>query len=181
MQSQMEAQLRLLVGLAWWEARRTVSMMSFHFGEQHTVPGKHPGQAHEVGTYALHFEVSWRIVGPQGVWVGSSDRFYPAGEDPYADLEDFDEDKPGSSRCDERLQQLLNRHKHQPMVVIAAHVDSLGNFRLFFHGGYELQTFHNSSLDAVELWRLFKPADLSNHFVVTSKGIEDQEEDDANT
>src|SRR5512138_3471413 len=105
MKNRIEEALRVLVGLPMWSAGRAGNLEWFEFGarriviEQH---GKHRGEQKEVGEYALHVQCTWRITHQNGIVVGSHDRYYPRGERPFQDSQDFEWDQPGANRCDER-------------------------------------------------------------------------------
>jgi len=120
--------------------------------------------------YALHVQCAWRIVGIEGIIVASRDRYYPAGVDPYKDLENFDWDKAGNNRRDERINKFLNDRKDSPLVVLAIEADDLGSIHIRFKGGYALDIFPDDSLRG-EFWRFFKRSSTDKHFVVTGDGI----------
>jgi len=89
MREQIEQVLRALIGMPLWDSGQA-GIQWFEFGQKHNVPnirrGKQAGTK-EVGDYALHVQCAWRIVGPKGIVVGSTDRFYAAGDNPYYKLE----------------------------------------------------------------------------------------------
>jgi hypothetical protein len=123
------------------------------------------------GDFALHIQCTWRIVGPAGIVVGRRDLYYPAGEDPYADLEEFDFEGPIPNRRDVRIAALLQERAPAPLVVEACAADDLGGFRLTFCDRFALEVFPGDSMNS-EYWRLFRPCSRERHFVVTGAGIE---------
>jgi hypothetical protein len=158
--------LNPLVGMPLWSIGRAGDLEWFQFGSQRDVTLSN-GKTKVVGEYALHVECAWRIVNSTEVFVGSRDRFYPAGEDPYVDLVDFDWDKPGTNRCDERVSILMNDCKVTPLIVEAVNVDYVGYIRLALSGGYWLEIFPDDSVGS-EYWRLFRPYTDIDHFVFTA-------------
>jgi hypothetical protein len=90
--------LTTLVGLPLWAAGRAFTLEWFQFGDRITVQN-HRGEPKEVGTYALHVDCAWRLIGPKGIIVGSRDKYYSA-VDPENQPEDFNWDVQGANRCD---------------------------------------------------------------------------------
>ena len=165
-----------MVGMPLWGASRAADMEMFAFGEKHNVPdirrGKQVG-TREVGDYALHVQCAWRIAGPKGIVVGSTDRFYAAGDNPYYKLDEVDwEDRPGENRSDEHRTAFFEERKDSPLIVQEVWADSVGSIALALSDGYTLEVFPHNSLER-EHWRLFQPATDEPHFVVTGAGIED--------
>lgn len=75
--------LEPLVGMPIWDSARACTMQMFQIGERLTLPRPYPdrpGETRTVGTYALHVQCMWRIVGPEGIFVTCRDRFFPPGE-----------------------------------------------------------------------------------------------------
>lgn len=173
MKEQIEAALEPLIGLSLWTARRAADMEMFHFGARRIVPGR-DGEPREVGEWALHLQCAWRLTGPEGIVVGSRDRFYAAGVDPYAEVEseDWDWDRPGANRCDERIDAFFTAQSATPPVVEAVSADRLGGFCLQMSGGHALEVFPFDSLGE-EHWRLLPPSREQDHFVVTGLGVEE--------
>src|SRR4051812_21308302 len=95
----IEAVLRCLVGLAFWGFGRSVSLLTFQFGERRPRTNRR-GEVYEVGEYALHTESPWRLRGRDGIVTGSGDRFWPAGISPDGQS-GWDWDGEGFARCDE--------------------------------------------------------------------------------
>jgi hypothetical protein len=110
----------------------------------------------------------------EGIAVASRDRFYPAGSDPYRDLENlvnFEWDLPGINRCDERVSSLIKGTSGAPLIVLAVEADHFGGLHIKLSGNYSLELFPDDSLEG-EYWRFFK-LKSANHFVVTGKGIDE--------
>jgi hypothetical protein len=169
MKRDIEKALQQLVGLPLRAAGRS-GLEWFHFGAMRTIPD-HKGNSREVGEYALHVICAWRIVGPPGIIVASGDQFYPAGDNPHTDVEDFDWDQPGANRCDQRMAAFFqNLDGHFP-VVEEVWADRVGSIRLVMSDGWALEVFPHYSLDG-ESWRLFRPGSEAPHFVVTRTGVE---------
>ena len=66
-------------------------------------------------------------------------------------------------------------HAAAPLVVDAAEADATGSFRLRFGDGVRFEAFVDDTLPW-EHWRLFRPGDGGEHFVVTGKGIGDEDD-----
>jgi hypothetical protein len=161
--------LSALVGLPLWGAARVLNMEMFHFGER-SIRLNRKGVEKEVGEYALHIQCSWRIVGPDGIIVGSDDRKYP--EDENADWEEFDSDGP--SRCEARMMAWLNEHTASPLEVQHVEAEHTGGFQLLLQHGFVLMAFPANSLrgEYSEHWRLFRPSE-ERHFVITGHGVDE--------
>lgn len=171
MKEQIEQTLKAVVGMPLWSIGRVVSLEWFHFGAQcRTLPDKN-GNTELVGEYILHVECAWRITGPDGIVAGSRDRLYPAGSDPYKDLENFEWDKPGVNRCDERIALFLEKRANDPLVVEAVQADLVGSLHLVLSDGYALEVFPDDSIGG-EYWRFFQSSTDAKHFVFTGRGAE---------
>lgn len=120
--------------------------------------------------YTLHAECAWRIVGSEGIVVGSRDRYYPAGVDPYKDLMEFNWDVPGSNRCDERANKFIKSRSEKLLIVLSVEADHVGSLCIKLSDGYRIELFPDDSLGG-EYWRFFKLNSDTHHFVVTGKGI----------
>ncbi len=151
----IQRSLKPIIGLPLSDAGRASSLEWFEFGE-----------------YVLDTENAWHIASPrEGIVVASQDRLYPAGDDPYRDLMDFDWDRPGVNRCDERMKRFLEQHKARPVLVKAINAKAWGGLEITLTQRYLLEIFSNTSLDR-EYWRLFKRSSTNKHFVVTAHGLE---------
>ena len=137
MKEQIEQALCAIVGMPLWSMGRVADLEWFHFGPRRRVSGRR-GEMKEVGAYALHVQCAWRIVGPTGIVVGSRDRFYPAGDDPYDEPPDFDWDRPGANRRDQQTYALIAASVGQPVVIEAVQVDRVVGIKLAMTGGLEL-------------------------------------------
>lgn len=171
MKERIEHTLSVLIGLPLWNAGRSTDVEWFDFGSKLTEIPTRNGGTTTVGEYVLDAECAWHIAGPNGIVVASRDRFYPAGDDPYKELDGFEWDKQGENRCDERIKWLLEERKSTPMIVESIEANSLGGIRLNLSRGYILEIFPDDSLDS-EYWRLFEPSNTNKHFVVTAHGVE---------
>jgi hypothetical protein len=169
----IEEALHPIIGMPLWSIGRAGNLEWFAFGEQRRVidNATKDGEPKIVSDYALHVQCSWRILDLKRVFVASRDRFYPAGDDPYKAIDDFEWDMPGVNRCDERISKLLLEWATNPMIVSAIEADFVGGLKISFDNGYILDIFPDLSLEA-ELWRFFKPYIDEEHFVVTGRGIE---------
>ena len=169
MKELIEKTLSVLIGLPLWNAGRSADAVWFDFGTNLTTISTRSGGTDLVGEFVIDTECAWHIAGSKGIVVASRDRLYPAGEDPYKDLMDFDWDKPGTNRCDERLKWFIDEHKSSPLVVDALEANRWGGLKLGISGDYILEIFPDDSLDS-EYWRFFEPHSTKKHFVVTAHG-----------
>lgn len=168
MKEEIERALQVLVGLPLTGAGRTAGLAWFQFGVLRDAEGRFGHK--KVGAFALHVQVTWRIIGPTGIVVAWNDRFFAAGEDPYLDYDNFDWEPPGANRCDERMNQFFAARAQTPVVVESVAGDAVGGFRLMLTDGFALEAFPDTSLEG-ENWRLFQPDTKDRHFVVTGVGI----------
>ncbi len=162
-----------MVGLPLESSGRAASIQWFSFGAVRLVGDYRRGKKakREVGEYALHVQCQWRLVGPPGIIVGSDDKYFPAG-DPYVDDPDFDDDKPGASRRDERVAHFFAERASDPLVVETVSADHTGAVNVTMAGGFSLDVIPYHTLK-YEHWRLFQPGTKDPYFVVTGLGIED--------
>jgi len=170
--AEVEAVLRVLLGLPLWAAGRLLDLEWFEFGARH-VGKDHRGRAREVGEYALHTQCSWRIAGPEGIVVGSRDRFRPRGN-PEEVPEDFDCNKTGETLCDERTEAFFSGPCKDSLIVEEIVVGDWGAFSLSLGGGFALDVFPDDSLDD-ENWRFFQPYCETPHFVLAGGTLKKHE------
>jgi len=169
LQDRINTALSPLIGLQLWGAARSANMEMFALGERVTRLDRKREDV-EVGEYALHIQCPWRIIGPDGVIVGSEDRNYP--EDENANWEKFDLDGP--SRCEARMNGWLKEYSEAPLKVERVESDHTGGFELFLEHDFVLEVFPANSLrgEYSEHWRLFRPT-KEGHFVVAGHGVEE--------
>jgi hypothetical protein len=173
MREVIEEALQALVGQPLLLTRRAADMEMFHFGVRHIVRDS-KGNESVIGTYALHVQCAWRIVGPLGIVTGRHDLYYPAG-DPDRDEPGFDWQVPGSNRRDARMASFMIQWQ-APLVVVAVQADAVGSVYLTLSQGFALEVWPDDSL-AGEHWRLLalSQAGPSRHFVVSGIGVDDQD------
>jgi hypothetical protein len=167
---EIQRALGALIGLPLWGTHRAADLQCFAFGDRHPTVTRR-GEPAERSDYSLHVQCSWRLVGPDGIIAGRRDLYYPAGDDPYEGLDDFDYDGPVMNRRSARLADFFEARESEPLVVVGCSADDLGGFRLDFDGGFRLEVFPDDSLDS-ERWRLLTFDRSVPHFVVTGAGIE---------
>ena len=96
---------------------RFVGWQRFEFGPQKPSVNR-KGEAITLADYAIHAVCPWRIVGPEGIVVGSED---------YG---------PDSERRDEQARPFLRTLAETPPVVHSLQADAVGSIRLEMTGGY---------------------------------------------
>lgn len=169
LQKRIETALSVLVGMPIWDGSRALNMEMFDIGERLEIVNRRK-ETVQVGTYRLHIQAPWRILGPRGVVVGSVDAHYPP-----SDREDDQAFDPNDDRslCEERLRRWLDKHRRKPVTVQSIATDELGGFRLTLSGGYTLEVLPASSLSNYEHWRLLGPGvDRPPHFVVVGRKVQ---------
>jgi hypothetical protein len=151
-------------------AGRASDMMWFSFGEERQVTDS-TGKGKKVGEYALHVQCAWRIVGPEGILVGSSDIYLPPGSSLDIDgRSHFNWDVPGGNRCDVQMERFFLEQR-LPLVVETIEVDLVGGMKIRLAKGFALEVLPTSSAD-IEQWRVFQPGIEGSHFVVKGNGIQ---------
>lgn len=171
MKEEVEKTLRVLIGLPLRDSGRSADLQWFDFGSNLTTVSTRNGETKTVGEYVIDTECAWHIAGPNGIIVGSRDRLYPAGEDPYKDLLEFDWDKTGANRCDEKIKKLFEERKNKPLFVQSLEANNWGGVKINLSENYTFEIFPDDSLGG-EYWRFYEPSKSSRHFVVTGQGIE---------
>lgn len=171
MRHEPEVILRQLVGLPLWSIGRAADLVWFAFGNERRDVAQANGISKTVSEYSLHLQCAWRIRRKDAILVASADRFYPAGENPYADLLEFKWDIPGANQLDERVFKLLQDYGSSLPVVESAVADLTGSFRLSMSHSLFLEAFPANSISR-EYWRLFRPYSQAKHFVFTKEGLE---------
>lgn len=166
-----QIRLRPLIGLPLWAAGRAGNLVWFHFGAQRTVLDDFRKTEKTVGEYALHVQCAWRLTSRLGIEVASRDMYYPASTEPEVDLEDFDWDRQGKNRCDERVARLFASGESNPLIVTNVQISSVGDLKLTLSADHTLDVFPNLSLP-LEQWRFFQPYTETEQLVLSSKGLE---------
>jgi hypothetical protein len=164
----IEDRLRVLVGKTCWGNARAADMEMLQFGEERTVTTE-LGVTKLVGEYGLHIQCTWRIVGPDGIVVGSIDYGYEP------DSEEIDAGSSLGRRPDYTWRdQLMDRlFANGPLLVDGVEADEVGGFELSLEQGYRLEVFPDSSPEGrEEMWRLLQPGIDEPHFVMTGRGPE---------
>ncbi len=166
-----ESVLLPVVGLTFWGINRAVDMQMFQFGQRrHTLGWR--GREGVRGDYGLHVQCPWRIVGPEGIVVGSHDVYYPPG-DPDIEPPDFKWDTIGANRRDQRLSALFAVREEKPFVVTGVIADNVGGVTITLSDGYKLELWPYDSRPN-EHWRLLQHhGEKARHFVMTGAGIEE--------
>jgi hypothetical protein len=169
LKERVQAALAALVGMPVWDAWRAADMEMFDIGERLEIINRRKERV-QIGTFRLHVQAPWRILGPNGVVVGSVDVRYPP-----SDREDDETFNPNRdpSRCEERVRAWLDKHHRKPAAIRSVEADEVGGFRLVLAGGYSLEVVPVCSQPDHEHWRLLGPgADQSPHFVVVGRQVE---------
>ena len=162
---QIEAQLTVLHGLPLWACERLIGVQILKFGNRTNVPSRRGGVS-EIGEYGFHVQCAWRLRDLHTIIAASGDRNYPKG-DPDAPEGTFDLERPGATRCDERLTSFTRAML--PLVVNRVSADAIGGLRLFLGDSVVFEVFPDNSLGG-EFWRLLQPSRKDTPHLVFAGG-----------
>ncbi len=158
--------LRSLIGLPLSAVDRSAGLAQLQFGALRPITDRR-GRTGTVGTYALHLQCTWRIVGPTGMIVGWEDHYFAPGDDPHAGGDTFDWEVPAITRFDERVKAFLAEWAGDLPIVKGVRIGAAGSFHLDMSGDTAIEVFPTTSFG--EHWRVFRPGDLDSHVVVTDE------------
>ncbi len=168
LQEQVEAALSAIIGMPIWGAGRAVNMEMFDIGDRVEKTSRY-GETIQVGAYAIHVQCPWRVIGPEGIAVGSIDAHYPPSV--REGDESFDSNND-SSLCEEKMSAWLERRGGEPLFIRSVAADESGGFRLGLSGGYSVDVMPASSRPDYEHWRLIGPGTgRRTHFVVAGRNV----------
>jgi hypothetical protein len=163
----IEDTLSALIGLPIWNAGRALNLVMFDVGDSIAVQDRQ-NETVQVGTYQLHIQAPWRIVGSKGIVVGSDDMYQPSSD--CSAGRDFDSNKH-PSLYGERMGAWLDKHRRRPCRIKSVEADEIGGVCLRMSAGYRLDVVPVRSDRKSEHWRLMGPgADSPPHFVVEGPG-----------
>jgi hypothetical protein len=166
---QIEAALSVLIGMPIWDASRALNLIMLDIGDPIEVQNRR-GETVQIGTYKLHIQCSWRIVGKEGMVVGSHDIYEPSSGCTVGS--EFDSDAQ-PTLYDERMDAWLDKHRRRPCQIKSVDADEVGGFSMKLTGGYKLDVIPVSSGPKDEHWRMLGPgADSPPHFVVEGQRAE---------
>lgn len=115
--TQIEQVLHPLIGLPLSDMSWFVGWQRLEFGPQKPFVNR-KGQDVTKADYAIHVACGWRIIGPEGIIVGSDD---------YGS---------GSERRDEQGKPFFRMLAQTPPVVQEVKADAVGGVRFAMTGGY---------------------------------------------
>ena len=181
MKQQIEETLRCLVGQPFWGAGRAADLLTFQFGPRQWRTNRR-GQAHEVGTYALHVQCAWHLGQAGHILVASRDLYYEPSDEhekmSHSEREPYAWPEMNTSLLDERLFHFFQQCEKMPIFVQSLYADDFGSLTIALSEDHTLAVFPDDSLGE-EYWRFFGVGKTdSPHFVVTGQGIEGEEEAD---
>lgn len=122
--------------------------------------------------YSLNIQCTWRIIRQGKIVVASEDLYFPPGDPPYDDLENFDWSVQGNNRCDVRTDLFKEEIAKKTIVVLSVEADHIGGLSIQLSESYSIELFPANSLER-EYWRFFNRQSTNQHFVVTGNGIEE--------
>jgi len=136
-ETQIEHVLHPLVDLPLSNMSRFVGWQRLEFGPQRPFVNK---KGHNVtkADYAIHVACGWRIIGPEGIVVGSED---------YG---------PGSERHDKQGKPFFRMLAQTPPAVQGVKADAVGSLRFAMTGGYWLDILPLGAIQAAQ-WIFLTP------------------------
>jgi hypothetical protein len=158
MKDEIAAALQPLIGLRFWDAGRAVEIKKFAFGDERILQGRTPPRL--AGEWELHLMCAWRLIGREGLLVGSADMFSLVDED-----QDKKWDEAGGNMSDLRTERVFSKAN---LVVQGLDVQSHAGITVQASDDIALEVWPNSW--SGEQWRLFVPGTSTNHFVVETIG-----------
>lgn len=169
MKIEIENELNILLGLPLEDAGRSGNLVWFSFGKPLVIKNRN-GTEKKAAEYALNVQCSWRITKENKILVASSDIYMPSKQWNGVE-EEFEWDIQGMNRFDEHIEKLIKNIQSQ-VFVESIQADNIGGLKIFFTEHFLLELFPDESTEDVEFWRIFIPGNISSHFVVMGKGIE---------
>jgi len=120
--------------------------------------------------WAVHVDCAWRLDQHTKILTGSDDWFVT--EDKTPPPEDWDAEQGGSFQeavlrsvlADPDTSGRTIRNRTESFIVEAVEADDWAACMIGMSDGFALRIFTDAS--ARESWRIFKPGDLSSHFVI---------------
>lgn len=172
--------MEVLVGEPLWGSARVADMEMFAFGAQRQEVTS-LGRERIAGTFALHVQCCWRIVGRNGIAVGYSDHHEPAEQS--SETPDATPDRPDENLRDQKLAELFNRFKNRPLLVESVEADNVGTVRLGLSHGHVLELIPDAvgtKKDPPEHWRFIRrpSPDRSRHFVLIGDEMDELGDED---
>jgi hypothetical protein len=163
--NRIQSHVQQLIGLQLTIARLAGSGRNFHFGPIR------PVDKGTVGEFALHIQCAWRLEGPDGIYTGDRDIWWPNPE-----TERWSKDwsyEKGNSVQDTRLKELLQGYDPETrswinttdqLFVERVKTSQYGDLTLYLSGEYRLVLFLTNTTK--ESWRLFRPRSKRPHLVI---------------
>ena len=117
--------------------------------------------------YALNVQCFFRFIKNDSIITTRGDMYYPANS--YTgDYADFDWDIHGQNLFDERVMQIINKHRLKCMNIV---IKEYNDIDFEFDDGMTLSVYSDCSIRE-EQWRLFEKGNLDKgHIVVTPFGF----------
>ena len=166
--------LQQLIALHLTRTTRAANMECFKFG--HLLNADKGSNQIDIGEFGLHLQCPWRLTNENQILVADSDLYEQPDENAGYD-EDFEWDKTMANLRDIKLDRILKTEK---LIVSTVVSDNFGGFEIIFNDNIKLTVFPNRSSKAYgnEFWRLLDNRPTSkSHFVVTTNGIEKDDEE----
>ena len=160
MKIRIEKELSVLLMQPLIDMGRAGNLVWLSFGER-VITIDRNGCKRLKGKYALHIQCSWRLTDEGRIIVASRDIYLPRTG---LSNDDFDWDKLGVNRFDEKIDELKKRIKTNTIVTEIS-ADIFGGLKISFNSGIRLEIFPDDSLED-EFWRLIVFEGKSKHFVV---------------
>lgn len=167
MKREIESELAVLVGEAFWSPRRAGNLLLLEFGPQKRFKN-HRGEWVTGGRFALHVSCPWRISIRREMLVGAEDVYLPP-----SDMRKTPRGwqwETGRTRFTEQVLRWLPARSEPIAVVQSIRADRFGGFHLSMSGSVGLDVFPCCTADydlLSEEWRFFVARSRKRHFVVS--------------
>ena len=162
----IEDEMQVLIGERIRQIRRVALMLGIDFGndvEYKHIVGSKRGEISIVPKFSLHIHSSWRLLKHGDICLGQSDLFNRIeGE---FKLYKNNEESRYNVVYTEISKRLNEGFDNEPIRVIKAEANELGDLKLYMEDGYCVELFVDS-IESNESWRFFRNDKDLEHFVV---------------
>ena len=130
------------------------------------------GEEKRTAQYSLHIQCPFRISCNGKKKLGSADMYEPNSDTGWS--ENFNWDKVGTNLYDEKALLFTQELSYEDITVTNIKSNAMGDVQIYLSNYCVIEIFTNTSSKSEE-WRFFETGIEKKHFVVTGKGIEEDE------
>ncbi len=152
---------------------RACNLAWLGFGKD-VISKDYKGEERKTAQYALHIQCPFRISRGGMKVLASGDMYEPNSTTEWT--EDFDWDIAGANLYDEKASLLTEKLSHNNITAVNIESNEMGDVKIYLSDGYVIEIFTNNSSETEE-WRFFETGIEKEHFVITGKGIEYEDEE----